>query len=482
MEILKFSAHNVGNIESVEVINLPKPLAEFFSVENADGKTTLATALKGASLGAGAVPDDFIREGATAADVELHFTDVQINLGLGGKAGHDLKVRVLDPETGKFRSMPSGQQRFLNGYIGTMMDLSGFANLKAEKQEEILRDLAGAEWLAKRTQLAAAEKAAYNARREAKSALESFGVLKPVAPAEPVNVTALAEELRKADAENRRQSEALAAWERDAERKQAAWELQEQAAQGEWQKQEEAKRAAWDKEQAARATAIDKADTALAAAHADSVRLRRELEAAEHREAVAEAVLAKLPKPERQAPSHGTPPAKSAPPNPGPRPEVVEQDTAPLQQQLAEADERNKAATLYARHLEREAEQAKLRAVVKEKEAAVESTRAALATHDAAATLPEGLAFSSDGLTFKGRGLDRMSRGEMIKVIFRAVKQRGQKMMLIDNAEALGPANVKLIRSEAEENDIAVIMFTRGQPHTEGAYELRDGRLVEVQA
>lgn len=454
LKILRWDVTGWAGIDHVSVVNPSPHLIEFFSADNAEGKSSLLESLRGAIGGATAIGEGVIRAGASRAEVDLDLGPVTVRCTVSQK-GRNLTVKTSDG-----KPVPAAQT-YLDGKVGRLLDPSSFRDWSEKDQADVLRDLAGAEWLAKRSELEAAERIAYDARKDAKRAVDAMGALVPVPPAEPVDVAALAEELRTADAENRRQAESLAAWEREAERAHAAWERQEQAA-----------RAEWDREQSARAQAIDRAEEAVARQSAELERLLRQVEQAQAALTALGTARRELPEPERDAP------APSPAPDPGQRPVVAELDTTELRQQLAAASEQNKAAALYARHMERVEERKLLVEAAQAAEAAVESTRAALAEHDKAATLPEGLAIASDGLTYQGRPLGRMSTGECYALAFRVAVALGQQILVLDNAEAMGPRAVEQVQSLAVEHGVQVVLATRGQPHTPGAYELRNGRLV----
>lgn len=498
-KVIKLSVHHCAGMDHYEVINPPQPMMEFFSIENAVGKTSMRKALE--NMVAGGSPQPFsIRDGEDEASAELHFEDAQIKVSIKRETGRTISVKVMDEKTGKLRALPSGQQTWLNKFIGPMVNPAFFAEMDAKDQLKLIQSLADPEWLEKRSQFAAEIKKAEAASTLAGQMVKAFGEVQAADPVEEVKVGELASELSRREAANRESAAALETWRRETAAAKKEWERSEKEKLETWQRDAKAAREAWERSeretldawnriQAGRALRINAAEMEVARARGVVEKLRRELAESEAYLASAESNLATLPAPETQSPAptpepdaEATRPVPVPAPEPGTPPEVVNLDTEALRQSIAAAEETNKKAALYQRHLERIEERKKLVAAHEAAKQALAHIREESLKHDKSATLPEGLSIGPDGApTFAGRPMCRMSTGEGVVLAFAIMKHRGQGFGLLDNAEAIGPANIKKIRETCEETGMIVALFTRGTPHTEGAYELRDVRVEEVE-
>lgn len=421
--IAKWDVSGWAGVDQVSIINPSRHLIELCSEENAEGKTSLLESLRGAIGGAGAIGEGVIREGASKAEVDLDLGPVVVRCTVSQK-GRNLAVKTSDG-----KPVPKAQT-YLDGRVGRLLDPSSFRDWKPADQERVLRDLAGAEWLAERRRLEDAEKQAYEARRIAGQRVTSMGQIEPVPEASAVDVAGVASHLKRVDDENRARREMHAAWKTETDR-----------ALAEWTREQEAR--------------TDK----IAAADASILRLKQEL-------AALEASRAAMVAPD------------DAPPTPAAEPDSTETPTDELRAKLASANDVNRAAAAWDRYCERKAAADKASADHAARESDVARARAELAAHDHTATLPDGLAIGSDGVTYDGRPLARMSTGECYALAFKVAVALGQEILILDNAEALGKKAVDQIQSLAVDNSVQVVMATRGAAHTSGAYELRNGRLV----
>lgn len=460
MNILEITVKGWAGVDEVRIVNPPDWMIELFSVENGEGKTSLVEALKNA-MGGGTIPSGAIRDGASQAEVEVIFDSASIRCTIARERGRTISVKVRDSETGKMRALPSGHQGFLNEKIGTMLDPSSFATMDRAKRQDLVHGLASDEWIAGRGEKWKAVKSAEEDRTLAGRRVRDIGSVAAVEPADFEDVVVLAAELRDMEADNRRQREALITWNTATDK-----------AKDDYERNQEQIRQEWQREQENRALAIDRIEEERK--HLDQIvnKLRIQLAEAEDDLIACNVRSSNLVPPERNAPK----PVKFV--VQGKPPKVKEKDTGELQARLKGATERNNAATLYARYLERIEERDKAIAEHEASDRAVATARANLAAHDAAATLPDGLKITDEGLTYKGRAMHRMSTGEGYVLAFDIAAQRGQKILVADKAEALGPKSIAAISKLAKDRKMWVILCTRGVPHTAGAYELRAGRVV----
>lgn len=403
IKIIRWETKGWAGVDFVSILNPSPHLVEFFSEENAQGKTSLLEALKGSLAGAGAIGDRVIRDGASKAECDLDLGAVLVHCTVSQK-GRSLTVKTADG-----RPVPKAQT-YLDGIVGKLLCPAEFREWDAAQQLKALQNLAGAEWVAKRAELATAYKTAYDERSAAKRVAASMGTLAKVEPAEPVNIEALSAEAAEAEEFN--------------------------------------------KEQTARQTALDAANQAVARAEEKIKRLLKELEDARGEEVAAVAAADALPRPEK------------------PR------DTSEIRQRLAAASATNASAAAFQRYQADLKKHTAAAQQVNAAERAVETAASARDAHEATARLPEGLKVAPDGVTYLGRPLARMSTGEGYRLAFAVAAHLGHKIVILDNAEAAGPKVIAAVEQLAREYGMQVVMATRGQPHTPGAYELLNGRLA----
>jgi len=459
LRLLKIEVRGWAGIDEVVILDPPDWLIEFWSLENGEGKTSLLEAIR-LALGGGTLKPGAIRTGESGGEVAIDMGSCALHCTVQAERGRTLSLKVRNAE-GKLVPWPKKPQGFLDGLVGKMLDPGGFQDLDDEKQRLLVQELADPLWLTRRAEL---ERAVGNAEVESTEAgreVRRIGDVPAVPPAEAVDVAALASEIERVESENRRSAEAHAAWRRKAEEEYADYERREAAVL-----------ATWKQEQEGRVQRREVAAQGVALLAASVARLKEQLAAAEAELFQAKQRASLLPSPETMTPVRAPAPVLE------PAPVVTTLDTAPLRQQMAEANERNAGAALYRRYLEQHAEKESALAAHTVAKEAVVAARAALAAHDRTAQLPEGLAISGSGLTYADRPLLRMSTGEGCRLAFSIAARRGQRILVLDNAEALGPKTIRTIAELASEFKIWVVMATRGQPHTPGAYELRNGRLA----
>lgn len=451
--ILGFEVHGWAGVERIELHNVSWPLAAFWSTENKQGKTSLGEALRGAMGGKSQIGKGVIRDGHDEASCSIDFGEFTIHCTIDQERGHSVKVR----RDGK--AVKGGKQTYLDGLIGTMHNPVELLKLDSDKLLDELRSLAGAEWVKEHERLQGEYKRLYDLRTDAGRRLRNLGA-RPEAVPDPTAARVAVAEL------NQRIDEETAAV-RASERAAADWDRAEAVRVTEWKQEQSVRRSLL------RANATDKetADTDVIDLTADLTVLQAKLAAAKARVVDAVTEAADLPAPDDEPPEHGV---KRPEPYVGPI-------LSDLRGQRDTADEHNRLAdeqaTAYRRyqdnlsmHVDADAEHEDLDLQVKAAEKAGQM-------HGATAKLPEDLTIKGKKILFLDRPLARASEGEGWLLCFQMAAHRGQKVVIIDSAESLGPATIKEIDRLTREFNMHTVGLFRGKPQIDGACELRHGQV-----
>jgi hypothetical protein len=157
----------------------------------------------------------------------------------------------------------------------------------------------------------------------------------------------------------------------------------------------------------------------------------------------------------------------------------AEIDEAPLATAIADLGEAKAARERWLRYqADLEKVEATNRAAI-EAESRLEQVRVDIAKHRASCPLPDGLTMGDDGLIWRGRPLARASTGEGWALSLRLAAAAGQHLVLGDRAESVDDGIVAELDKLCVENDMAAFICTLGTPHTSGALELWNGRLMD---
>jgi len=84
LKILRWDVSGWAGIDHVSVVNPSPHLIEFFSADNAEGKSSLLESLRGALGGAGAIGEGAVSAGQTAEQVRQHINVLPVLMALRG--------------------------------------------------------------------------------------------------------------------------------------------------------------------------------------------------------------------------------------------------------------------------------------------------------------------------------------------------------------------------------------------------------------
>ncbi|MFN7588355.1 MAG: AAA family ATPase [Planctomycetota bacterium] len=207
LHILELRVENLKRLRAVHIT--PDGDLVVLSGQNGAGKSSVLDAIAMALGGRDQIPAEPIRRGADHAEVVVDLGEIIVRRTFTASGGGQLVVS--NREGARFQS----PQSMLDALVGRLsFDPLAFAREKPARQAEILRELVGLDLApldAKRAELYA-ERTAVNKR--AVSLRARFEAMpKHEAPAEPVDVGELAEQLKAAqlqNQENARQRQALA--------------------------------------------------------------------------------------------------------------------------------------------------------------------------------------------------------------------------------------------------------------------------------
>lgn len=467
MKLLRIEVAGWAGVDNLVVLN-PGRLLELWSEEHGQGKSSALEPLLALAGGKARIADGptTVRKGRkkASATVEWEHDGATYRADLSVAKSGNLSVKLSD-EAGQPVAKP---RQVLGAFFGRLYDPAEFRDWSKREQLDFARGLAGAEWSDEMERLQAAEQEAAQERTMRGRELRALGRVEPVPAAEPVDVSAVAEELERAEAHNTEVRQAEAAAQRADEEVQRrehqlrqikkeleadldGWALARQAVDGAL-KTIDGSDAPHQLEQE-----LDDLVTRASAMRNAADRVRRSGSAVTEAErSVVEARKARETLANPAAPI----------------------DTASLRQQLTEASQRNAAAEryrTYRRELQRHQQVTRAHA---EAEAAVEEIREAVAEHQRNAPLPAGLVVTDDGLEWQGRPLARASTCEGYRLGFELARLSGQRLLVADRAESLDRATVAELEQWCRESDMVAVLATLGRAHTEGALELRNGRLV----
>jgi DNA repair exonuclease SbcCD ATPase subunit len=208
LHILELRVENLKRLRAVHIT--PDGDLVVLSGQNGAGKSSVLDAIAMALGGGSQIPTEPIRRGADHAEVVVDLGEIIVRRTFTASGGGQLVVS--NREGARFQS----PQSMLDALVGRLsFDPLAFAREKPARQAEILRELVGLDLApldAKRAELYA-ERTAVN-KRAASLRARFEAMPKHEAPAEPVDVGELAEQLKAAqlqNQENERQRQALAA-------------------------------------------------------------------------------------------------------------------------------------------------------------------------------------------------------------------------------------------------------------------------------
>jgi hypothetical protein len=417
IKLLEMKIRDFMGSHFAHVIN-PDPHLIEIAGPNRSSKTSILTAIRVALGGRGELVKQPVRDGAEEAEVylDLGAYRVEVTVSPEGRVG----LKVADAE-GKKQAAP---QTLLNGLLGQMWNPQKFGELAPKKQMEIVDSLVDPAWRARRDELLEEHAAAYEERTDKNRNVKLLGKLDPVEPAKRVDVDAVGDELRQAREHN---------------------------------KAEAARLRAWEDEQSSRTRAIETGRRGVESADAEVERLRARLEevlADRTREAAA---LAEIQAPETTPPALDLHPIES------------------LEAKYTDASKINEQAAAFERYQTDLAKRVEAVKAAEEADRAVKALDEKLKEHTKAAPLPDGLEAKKDGLYWNGRPLEQMSDSEGDEFAIRLGAALGQRIMLLDRGEKFD--DLEHLRALAAEEDIQIVVFTRGAGHTDDAVHLYLGKV-----
>ena len=211
-ESLKVVELRVSNLKRIKAVQItPDGDLVVLSGHNGAGKSSVLDAIAMALGGRDQIPAEPIRRGADRAEVLVDLGEIIVRRTFTAAGGGQLVVQ--NREGARFQS----PQSMLDALVGRLtFDPLAFSREKPARQAEVLRELVGLDLApldARRAELYA-ERTAVNKRATSLRARFEAMPRHELAPAEPVDVGELADQLKAAQAanqENTRQRQALAA-------------------------------------------------------------------------------------------------------------------------------------------------------------------------------------------------------------------------------------------------------------------------------
>lgn len=205
LHILELRVENLKRLRAVQIT--PDGDLVVLSGQNGAGKSSVLDAIAMALGGGSQIPAEPIRRGADRAEVVVDLGEIIVRRTFTAAGGGQLVVS--NREGARFQS----PQSMLDALVGRLsFDPLAFAREKPSRQAEILRELVGLDLApldAKRAELYA-ERAAVN-KRAASLRARFEAMPQHEAPAEPVDVGELAEQLKAAQLQNQENARQLAA-------------------------------------------------------------------------------------------------------------------------------------------------------------------------------------------------------------------------------------------------------------------------------
>ncbi len=202
-KIIRLQAENVKRLKAVEIT--PDGAVVVVSGKNGQGKSSVLDAIWMALGGKKAFPRKPVRDGAEEACIRLELEGLIVERKI--KPDGRTTLAVSSPDGAKY----SSPQAMLDRLVGALsFDPLAFARMEPKNQRELLRELVGLDTSAVDRERAEVYTQRTDVNRQAKRAkglLDSLPVHED-APAEPVSVAALTDELRAANEAARKADEA----------------------------------------------------------------------------------------------------------------------------------------------------------------------------------------------------------------------------------------------------------------------------------
>jgi DNA repair exonuclease SbcCD ATPase subunit len=200
MRIVNLQAENIKRISVVNIT--PKGDIVEIAGKNSQGKSSILDSLYYALAGTSEIPSQPIRRGEDGAIIKLDLGDIKITRRFSKKEGGYTTTVVVENADGARYPSP---QTMLDALVGSLsFDPLTFSRQDAPKQFETLKKLTGLDF----SEMEQANKADYDARtavnrtaKDLRAAAESI-IIPDDAPTEPVDESALVEQLAEAGRHN----------------------------------------------------------------------------------------------------------------------------------------------------------------------------------------------------------------------------------------------------------------------------------------